>query len=283
VESAIAPYVLERMTDADPQWLRIVERSQRLRSRQLARRKDDESATTQVDVDSTYMRHWSRTLADLLTPKTVAYEWGERGFLMQSLARRRLNHLLLVRALHATKARRILEVGMGNGFNLFLLAAQRPELWLTGLERTSRGIAAARAIAHEPVLPDVIAQLSTEPVVGVEAHRRVTLVHGTAATLPFADRSFEAVCTVLALEQMEAVRDAALAELHRVTHRWAVMIEPFRDLNAEGARFDYVRAMDYFSETIDGLSNHGFRPRVVFLDFPNKLNLHVGLVVAERC
>ena len=282
VEAAVAPYVEERFAQTDPRWRDIVHRSGRLPRKRLASRLTGDFRQAQTVVDATYSKVWSRDLADLLTSKIIAYEWGAEGIMMQSLARRRVNHLLLVRALYATGALRVLEVGMGNGSNLALLAAQRPDLRLTGVELTSSGVRAAQALVGAPVLPPALAGLSTEPIVAASTRGQVELVQGTAAALPFTDGSFDAVCTVLALEQMEAIRDTALAELRRVTSRWVIMLEPFRDLNLEGARSDYVRANDYFSETTEGLVTHGLTPRVVYRDFPNKLKLHIALVIAER-
>ena len=284
VERVIEPYVHTRFDPDHLEWRLIVKKTRMKYHRRLKRRLSGEFARTQAAVDSTYTDVWSSGMEGLLLArkKPVPFEWGDRGMLLKPQARRRLNHFLLRRALAAVAPSRILEVGMGNGFNLFLLAAQQPRLRLTGLELTESGVQAARAAAHAPSLPAVISKGSTASIVDRTAHRRVGLVQGTAAALPFPDGAFDTVCTVLALEQMEEIRDRALAEIRRVTSRWAIMIEPFRDLNDAGIRFDYVRSQDYLSETIGGLPKHGLIPRAVFLDIPNKLHLHVGLVVAER-
>jgi SAM-dependent methyltransferase len=283
VEAAIAPYVRERLAPTEPRWKEIVRKARQKHRVRLTRRLEGRAARTQDDVVSTYTRHWSGDLDALFArTKPVAFQWGDQRLLMAPPARRRLNHLLLTKALAAVGARRILEVGMGNGSNLFLLAAQEPALDLTGLELTVSGMAAAQAIAREPEIPELIAQLSSRPITAPRAHHQVKLVQGTAAGLPFADGTFDTVFTVLALEQMEAIQDQALAEIRRVSSRWVIMIEPFRDLNATGVRADYVRAHDYFSETIDGLAAHGLQPRAVYSDIRNKMRLHIGLVVAER-
>ncbi len=284
VEAAIAPYVRERLLASEPRWKEIVKRAKRKQRLRLKRRLVGDVARTQADVMTTYTRHWSGDLdAQFARTKPVPFVWRDQRLLLGPPARRRVNHLLLTKALSAVGARRILEVGMGNGSNLFLLATQEPALDLTGLELTASGLAAAQAIAREPEIPELLAGLSSRPIAAPRAHRRVKLVQGTAAALPFADGTFDTLCTVLALEQMEAIRDQALAEIRRVSSRWVVMIEPFRDLNASGVRSDYVRAHDYFSETIDGLPAHGLQPRAVYSDIPNKMRLHIGLVVAERC
>lgn len=281
IEEAIRPYVERRLPADSDEWRRIVAASARKQERRL-QRSQQATPRSQAEVETAYGRRWQRPLADVWSPKVVPFEWRDEGLLMHSIARRRLNHLLLGRALRATGGRTILEVGAGTGFNLFLLAAQQPALWLAGVELTDGGVAAAASLRAEPGLPTLVTDFSCEPLVDARAHARVRLVRGTAAALPFPDRAFEVVCTVLALEQMESIRAAALAEIRRVSARWVVMVEPFHDLNREGVRADYVRAQNYFKETIDGLAAHGLTPRAVYRDVPNKLTLHVALVVAER-
>ena len=285
IEAVLAPLIEGRFQADDPEWKAIRKRVKHKHRRLMRRHVEAPGFTrTVAHVDSTYADVWSSSLKELLHHgrRPVPYEWRGEGLLLQPQARRRLNHVLLRRALAAIDAQRVLEVGAGNGFNLFLLAAQAPHLDLTGLELTAAGLAAAQAIARKPELPRLIADASAAPIVDRTAHRHVRLVRGTAAALPFPDQSFDAVCTVLALEQMEQIAAQAFAELRRVTRRWVVMIEPFRDLNARGICRDYVESRDYLSESMDGLTRHGLRPRAAFIDIPNKLQLHVGLVVAER-
>jgi hypothetical protein len=113
------------------------------------------------------------------------------------------------------------------------------------------------------------------------APRRLSLRQGSADALPVPDKSVDVVFTVLALEQMERVRGAALNELARVARRHVVMIEPFADWNAEPHRRGYIVRNDYFASTIDGLRDSGLRPIVATVDMPNKLSFRAGLVVAE--
>jgi SAM-dependent methyltransferase len=272
--------VQQRLAADEAEWRAIADRTQR---KQARRAREQGAPRHQSDVEANYTRFWSRDLAELWAPKIVPFEWGSEGLLMHSIARRRLNHLLLARALSATGARQVLEVGAGTAFHPFLLAVQDPNLDLTAVELTEGGIETARGVRRSSTLPDIIASFAAGPIVDRQAHRRVGLVRASAERLPFADGAFDAVCTVLALEQMEAIRARALSEIRRVSRRWVIMIEPFRDLNSDGSRSDYVRARDYFGETIEGLSHHGLTPRAVYRDIPNKLTLHVALVVAERC
>jgi hypothetical protein len=86
--------------------------------------------------------------------------------------------------------------------------------------------------------------------------------------------------TVLALEQMERIRPAALREIARVARRHVVMIEPFRDWNSDGHRPSYIKRHDYWSGAIDELSSYDLTPIAATADMPQKLTFRAGIVVA---
>jgi len=115
----------------------------------------------------------------------------------------------------------------------------------------------------------------------LRAHREVFFSQANAVALPFADHSSDLVVTVLALEQMEEIRARALSEIARVAGRFVLMIEPFRDWNADGHRRDYIVANDYFSAAVWDLKEFGLDPVAVYADIPNKLSFAVGLVLAR--
>jgi len=94
--------------------------------------------------------------------------------------------------------RNLLEVGCGTGAQLELLLDSYPLLRVTGIDRAADQLDAARRNLADP-----------------RHATRITLVHGVAEQLPFADASFDAgfLCWIL-----EHVADPApvLCELHRV-------------------------------------------------------------------
>ena len=59
---------------------------------------------------------------------------------------------------------------------------------------------------------------------------------GNAAALPYPDRSFDVVYTILAVEQMESIREQAMREIVRVARSHVVMIEPLMDSNRDPLR-----------------------------------------------
>jgi hypothetical protein len=158
---------------------------------------------------------------------------------------------------------------------------QFPSVSFSGVELTQAGIAAAAAYAADHGTAATLAPFAVAPLRDPEAPRRLSLSQGNADALALPDQSVDLVFTVLALEQMESVRAAALAELARVARRHVVMIEPFADWNTEPHRRGYIARHHYFASTIEGLRDAGLAPVLATVDMPNKLSFRAGLVVAE--
>jgi SAM-dependent methyltransferase len=121
---------------------------------------------------------------------------------------------------------------------------------------------------------------------GREAERRgleqVELRHADAEELPFADGEFDLVYTVLAVEQMERIRDAALAEIARVSRGHVLMLEPFKDANRRGVRRLYAVSRNYFRGSIQDLARFGLEPLWATDDFPQEAFLGSPLVLARK-
>ena len=105
----------------------------------------------------------------------------------------------------------MLEVGCGNGINLILLAGRLPEISFTGIELTAAGHQAARRLQEQSELPPAMRAFAPLPLADPAAFRGIGFRQGNATGLPFADGEFDLVITVLSLEQMERVRQQALA------------------------------------------------------------------------
>lgn len=175
----------------------------------------------------------------------------------------------------------VLEVGAGMGLNLFTLSARLPGIAWTGIELTGAGVERAKLVQTETALPPVIADYCPWPVTEPDAYRRIDFRQGNAIRLPFADNAFDLVFTRQALEQMETVRNAALAEISRVAKTHVVLLEPFADFNTSALNRNFVTAKDYFSLPVDGLRRFGLTPTLTFDQFPQKLTLGQGLVIGK--
>jgi ubiquinone/menaquinone biosynthesis C-methylase UbiE len=282
IERAFAPYVLQRFGADDPEWRAIVARLERKEQRRYDRfRRSELPPRDRGRVEQQYRVIWSRSLDEQLAGRPTAFEWSRGTCLARSIARKRVHQLVLLDTLEAIAPRTVLEVGCGNGFNLMLLSSHFPDIRFGGLELTEAGARAARGLLWDAALPTAAAEFFVGSIRDRLAPRRVHMVRGTGAQLPYRDRAFEVIYTILALEQMESIRDAVLKELRRVASRYVVMIEPFQELNAEGMRRHYIASNQYFDARIDTLSKFGLRPVVTYTDLPQKVLFHAGLVVAE--
>lgn len=212
----------------------------------------------------------------------AAWTYAGETMFATAAAGARARLLLLMRAVAWLQPASVLEVGAGNGVNLLVLACRFPEVRFAGVELTAGGVAVARAAQAEATLPAVLQRFSPEPLRDLAAHRRVDVRQATAAALPFADAAVDLVYSCLALEQMEQVRAAALAEMARVTARHAVLLEPFADCNDTGLRRAYRIARDHFGGAVGDLPAHGLEPVVVTDDVPGEIWLQPCLVVARR-
>jgi len=285
VREAFAPFLVEDLASTDPRW---ADANAHLARKYAAppkkeRRWTTEDGTRTSDlVRAGYERTWSAVSLQqqLEDSKTVYFEWRGQGLLGRAIGRKRVHQLFLVRVLEWLRPASVLEVGSGYGLNLLLLSMQFPEVHFSGVELTDAGIAATRALAGDAATPARLAPFAILPLADPTAPGRLDLQQGSALALPLADDSVDMVVTVLALEQMEAIRETALRELARVARRHVVMIEPFADWNAEGHRLEYIRRHDYFAARVDELPRYGLRPVVATVDMPNKLTFRAGLVVA---
>jgi ubiquinone/menaquinone biosynthesis C-methylase UbiE len=289
IETAIAPFVAREVPAGDAAWAaeetRLARKWRRLYRRRrwlgwLPRVRHD-----QANVKRVYDQTWTATdpgAKVAFARGDTPVEWRARRYLVGAQATKRVHVLYLMRVVAATGASDIVEVGCGNGVNLLLLADRFPEVRLRGFELTEAGVASAQAAIDAPALPPDLVAFSPEPLVGADAHRRVEVAVGSAAALPLPDGACDLAFTMLALEQMEQIRDAALAELARISRRHVLMIEPFADFNQTTLRRHSVQARDYFQGRVDQLGRYGLRPVLVSDNMPCKLGMGVGLVLAEK-
>jgi len=244
---------------------------------------DAQGHRTAGRVKSGYESVWGRISleAELAAPKATYFEWGDRCMVARTIGRKRVHQLALAKVVSWLRPTSALEVGFGYGLNLLALSMQFPDVAFSGVELTDAGLAAAAGYAADARTPAALAPFLSGPLRDPDAPKRLSLRQGSAAALPLPDKSVDLVFTVLALEQMERVRSAALVELARVARRHVVMIEPFADWNTEPHRRGYIARNDYFASTVDGLRDSGLTPLLATVDMPNKLAFRAGLVVAE--
>jgi SAM-dependent methyltransferase len=291
VSRLFAPFVLERHAPGDPAWdAEITRRARKYRRRYWQRRLLGWLPRWQRRGD-TVKAEYSKAWASIdyaqydptrTPPRPSPWEWRGERYSASDLGGTRVRQLLLVRTLEQLRPRRVLEVGCGNGVNLMLLAGRFPGVSFTGADLTREGPRAAHDLQRKAELPRAMQAYAPLPLADATAFRRVGFVSADASHLPFPDGAFDLVVTILALEQMERVREAALREIARVAGRHTLMIEPFAELNERGGRLHYAVARDYFRGRIADLPGYGLAPRLALDDFPQEAFLGACLVLAEK-
>lgn len=245
-----------------------------------------ESERDRESIESEYKDAWGagyrRYRLDRTDLKPKPWHWRGRKLLLDPAAAARLRTLLFAAVIDDLKPKRILEVGSGNGINLLSLAGAFPGIEFTGLELTDEGVRQARSAQSDAKIAGILRAYSPLDTRDESAIGKIAFVQGDASAMPFEDSSFDLVMTVLAVEQMESIRAAALREIARVTRSHTLMLEPFRDVNSRGLRRLYVKSRDYFRGSIDELRDYGLDPVWATDDFPQEAFLGTALVLARK-
>jgi len=290
VEAALAPYVTRRLPLTSPEWQAISGKVARKESKRRWMRRAKAllpgtgHARPQTLVSDHYETHWARfpwprTWDPAPDEHTFPGTWGDEGLLIRRYGIKRAHLLVVERMIAALRPETALEVGCGNGINLLVLSSSFPGIAWTGVDLTNAGPDMARSVQAEPELPPVLRDFNPGTVESVTAHKALTVRQGDASALPFPDKSFDLIYTVLAIEQMQAVRDKVLKEIRRVARRHAILVEPFADANRSRTQQNYLRSRGYLDLAVDELPAFGLKPVTLFTDLPNRLTLGAAIAL----
>ncbi len=289
--AAMEPFVVRRVASSDPAWqAELARKSGKTRKRLRRKRLFGWLGVARRDqrlIEQEYGESWARKGYAPYAPgdaadSVAAWEYAGAAMFATAASGSRARLLVLMRAVALLRPRSVLEVGCGNGVNLLCLAARFPDVRFAGVELTRGGVDTLRSALREPELPPTLARFSPEPPADLGAHRRIALHRGSGARLPFRDASFDLVCSSLALEQMEGVREAALSEMARVSARHTLMLEPFVESNASGLPRAYRLARDHFAGAVADLPRYGLEPVLVTDDLPGEIWLRPCLAICRK-
>ena len=130
-------------------------------------------------------------------------------------------------------ARRVLDVGPGDGWPALPIAAARPDLEVVGVDPAAARTRACAANAARLGLANA------------------SFVTGDAAALPFADGSFGLVTAASALEEA-AEPEAAFAELRRVLRGGGVLRASYQDWRLPAPEIETVLLWDGIARRVEG-------------------------------
>jgi SAM-dependent methyltransferase len=282
IDAAMQPFLvsdgdaLRWQTEVARRWVSTVARTL---TRRESRREKGAIEEEYRDAWSAGYRRYRLGRSDL---KPKPWEWRGRRLLLDPAAATRLRTVMFAAVLDELKPRSVLEVGSGNGINLLSLAGAFPDIAFTGLELTREGVEQARRAQRDKETAEIVRAYSPLKTRDPSAIERIDFVQGDASAMPFEDGSFDLVMTVLAVEQMESIRSAALSEIARVARGHVLMLEPFRDMNASGLRRLYATSRGYFRGSIDELAGFGLDPLWATSDFPQEAFLGTALVLSAK-
>lgn len=296
LSDVLAPWVIRQWPTDAAEWreirAKVTRKARRDRFRRAVRSAVIPWSNTRKDyrtpdfVHDTYSDDWTRyklpSPADAADEiKKVYLDWHDTAYEAQVFARGRCHLLGLAKVFERLQPSTVLEIGAGPGVNLLALSAVFPGIDFSGIELTGTGVQAAKSVQGS-AMPDAIEQIAPMPVKSRTAHQRISFQQGDARDLPFPEASFDLVFSRLALEQMEQIRDQALAEIHRVTKTHAVFIEPLRDYNRDPLRSLMTGMKNYISLSVSDLPAHGFEPVFQFADWPHKITNGAGMIVCRK-
>lgn len=209
-------------------------------------------------------------------------EWDDNGYFANPFAALVRVHLYAIKQIIENIGfSSLLEVGAGHGINLVILSNIFPNKKISGLELTDSGIEFFNKLKKLKILPKEFTRFTPEKFKSQKAYKKVNIHQGTAKKLPFKDKSFDITVTRLALEQMEAIRSEALKEITRVTKKYCILIEPFKEFNDKGLRKYHVQGHNYFQAKISDLKKYNMKPVFMYQDWPHKITIKPILVVAK--
>jgi SAM-dependent methyltransferase len=282
---ALSPYV----ADADPRQFRaeVKLRQKRIRKRLIRRFRNGWSRyrRSAEEVFAEYDDAWrtGHSRYDLSKDRKCSpWLWRGKKMLVDAAGAARMRSVMIGAVIRKLKPKRVLEVGCGDGINLFLLAGAFPEISFTGIELTNTGHQVSLDLQAKPVLPEHLLSYAPLDQKDRQAFKRIRFDQGNACAMPYETGGFDLVLTVLSVEQMEEVRSAALAEIARVTGSHLLSLEPFRDVNKGMWRRLNVASRDYFRGSVLELQQYGIQPLWATADFPQEVTLGSALVLGHK-
>ncbi len=179
--------------------------------------------------------------------------------------------------------RTVCEGGCGVGGNLFYLSSVLPHLEYSGFDVSQNAIDYANSLLKSEtifdlgIIPELAELLGSKNQSSRQSPR---FFQSSIDHIELPDKSVDVLFTHAALEQCNAILPGALADIRRVTKRYAIFYEPIWDANSLLERV-YLRSRNYFCSSVSEIEEHGFKALRHLDIFPEKPTFSFSLLLCE--
>lgn len=229
--------------------------------------------------------HTKRNILNSLIPefnKKVHYFKG-RFFLASEGLMKKIYQSIVIQVIEKTKTEKILEVGCGSGINLKIISDyfNGSSFSFCGIDQSTAGINKANKL-KETLLNDEYTQGLNLNFKYQKNSNNLEFIEGDAQKLNLKNQSFDFVYTVLALEQMSNIQEKVIDEMKRVSSKYILLIEPFKELNNWGIKYFYHKSKKYFNINPKDISTKDWEIIEYNYNFPNLLHLKTGYLLLKK-
>lgn len=232
-----------------------------------------------------YNRIWNKTdLYDYYNPKfknnLSIHSFKKKYFLSSNSLTTRVQQYLMIDKINEFKPLKVLEVGCGQGFQLLLLSRLFPKISFIGIDQSEVGINFANSFKNE-LLDEILTKPLDYKFNDVKEDNLEYSIQD-AKKIKIESNSVDLVFTNLALEQMDNIKFEVISEIKRVSKKYIILIEPFKDLNDKGIKYLHHSAKRYFNLRYNELADNNFKIVEYQNSFPNLISLGYGMLVLKK-
>lgn len=232
-----------------------------------------------------YNRIWDKTdLYDFYNPKSKnncsIHLFKNKYFLSSNSLTTRVQQYLMIDKINQLKPSNVLEVGCGQGFQLLLLSRLFHKTSFTGIDQSEVGINFANNFKNE-----TLDEILTKPLnyqFNERKENNLEYLIQDAKEIKIESNSVDLVFTNLALEQMDNIKFEVISEIKRLSRKYIILIEPFKDLNDKGIKYLHHSAKRYFNLRYNDLEDKNFKIVEYQNSFPNLISLGYGMLVLKK-
>mgnify|MGYP000878012987 FL=1 len=209
------------------------------------------------------------------------YEYNNKKFFASEGLIKKIYLQTIIKSIEYTGAKNILDVGCGNGINIKIISTVYNDTKFHGIDQSTTGIKKANEL-KDMTLDEDYTQGMKNNFNFQRINKNISFSEQDAQYLNFSDNSFDFVYTVLALEQMQNIQTKVINELKRVSQKYILLIEPFKNLNTSGIRYLHHQSKKYFDLNPEEIECNHWKIEKYGSNFPNYISLKVGFLLLKK-